>query len=223
MRTFLAAVAIVAVGAGCMTDRQYVAGQITRETMLFSPFSRVSLDTSPGALELDRDTSAKLEDLLDVAAELADLLQSPTGAQAVEILTNQTNAPAAVVTPPAVDGYALAWSYGAFDGSVAVLDPGLTISNATFDSSGVYYDHSAYPRAWSGTAIACLFVVADAAAAGGKFEWAPEDRYGRTWQNVRGGYKGWVEPSDGATVLYGLWSEDGKFRSNLVRGIYRRQ
>jgi len=176
------------------------------------------------------DTQAEIPIQIDRSQSTATPTPAAATTQAVDNAVVPVTPPASTNTPSADTNsvVALRWTYGGFDGSQATADA-LTISAVTFSKDGVSYAHTAYPASWGGTALACLFVLdADGLGGnGGKFDWAPESRTSRDWKNVRGSYSGgggaWVEPADGAAVLFGLWSQDGKRRSNLVLGTWQRQ
>jgi hypothetical protein len=121
----------------------------------------------------------------------------------------------------------LRFTRGGWKPAAAIERDGMVIlSGAAWSKSGIRYGATSY-KDWPGAnSIACLFVEqADGTWAGGKFDWAPANRRERDWKNIRGGYPGsgkradsWTEPAAGSRVLFGLFSTDGRLRSNLLEG-----
>ena len=126
-------------------------------------------------------------------------------------------------SPDAVPFSELAWTWGGFDGSKAVLDAprisGLAVAgtaNLTFkwdvDMASWGYAHGD-PKG-----VACLFIKRDGKWVGGKFEWVSSSRTFRGLENIRAGYAGWDAKAVGAadSFAYVVVSKDGRKRSNVA-------
>lgn len=139
--------------------------------------------------------------------------------------------PPAVDPPSAVATDAIAysdlhWSYGGFNGSKAVLNPGAVIGNLSVSAGGLSFrwicgNCQTLGASSAGDAdhtLACLF-YRDAAGRwqGGKFDWISTSRTTRDFKNVDSGYQGWNpaafrESKEVAFVVVGL---NGR-RSNVI-------
>jgi hypothetical protein len=161
----LPALLILMLAAGCMTyvrEIKLADSPVHIEGIRGSVNAQVGIQTRgqhiPGAAEETAqegggraDTQATIPVNVDRSTSTPAAAPSAPSAPSREdnATPADTNAAAAQLT----------FTYGGFDGSKAVLDPKLVISNATFDARGVAYAHTDYPAAWDNTAVACLFVV----------------------------------------------------------------
>ena len=116
--------------------------------------------------------------------------------------------------------------YGGFKFENAVEDPKAQIQNLTVTSKGMKYGWKAGSTlsGWglSDTQAGALAVFAvkgsDGVYRGGKFDWISKSRTTRSFENIRGGYKGW--PKDAIDTAKGyafcIVSENGKKRTNWI-------
>jgi hypothetical protein len=118
------------------------------------------------------------------------------------------------------------WRGGSAGG--AVRDPRVELASVSADGTawaltvdGVP-SPSDGPAHWSmgihGRAVCAVFYPASNDTwQGGKFEWF---RPTRNLGNVRNGYGGHVAPATGTPLKWAVHSPDGRFRSNLVDGVW---
>ena len=120
----------------------------------------------------------------------------------------------------------LAWTWGGFDGSKAVLDaPRISnLSVAVPVSLAFHWDVDM--RSWGYAhgdpkGVACLFVRRGDQWVGGKFEWirAPGQST-KLLENIYAGYNGHSVPPSGSRVAFAWTSPDGKLRSNLAESVW---
>ena len=130
-------------------------------------------------------------------------------------------------SPDAVPFSELAWTWGGFDGSKAVLDAPRISGLSVAVPSSLAFRWDADMRSWGYApgdpkGVACLFVRRGDQWVGGKFEWISSSRTTRGLENVRGRYAGW-DPgalNQAREIAYVVVSGDGRKRSNVA--VWRR-
>lgn len=124
----------------------------------------------------------------------------------------------------AIDYSSLDWRFGGFNGSGAIHNPSVVISNLSINKSGMSYSWQsggcenlgAKDRS-DAACIAALFCLVDGVWIGGKFEWVSTSRLTRSWHNIAG-YNGWSMATFNAAKKYAfvVISRDGRHRSNII-------
>ena len=154
-------------------------------------------------------------------AEDGGTVESPTAPQPEE-----PTAPGATVD--AVAYSALNWSMGGFNGSKAVLNPGVEIGGLNVGRDGMSYRWvnggcealGATSRGDADHTLACLFYLdASGKWQGGKFDWISTSRTTRDFKNIHGGYNGWNPSAFAAATEYAfvIVGTNGR-RTNVIRG-----
>ena len=117
----------------------------------------------------------------------------------------------------------LAWTWGGFDGSKAVLDAPRISGLSVAVPSSLAFRWDVDMRSWGYAhgdpkGVACLFIKRDGKWVGGKFEWVSSSRTFRGMENIRAGYAGWDAKAVGAadSFAYVVVSKDGRKRSNVA-------
>jgi len=126
-------------------------------------------------------------------------------------------------SPDAVPFSELAWTWGRFDGSKAVLDAPRISGLAVAGTAHLTFKWDVDMAAWGYAdgdpkGVACLFIKRDGKWVGGKFEWVSSSRTFRGMENIRAGYAGWDVKAVGAadSFAYVVVSKDGRKRSNVA-------
>ena len=115
-------------------------------------------------------------------------------------------------------------TYGAFNFANAVEDKEQVIANLKVKSNGMSYSWKSSGKLWGmadGQAGAlAIFAVkgSDGVYRGGKFDWISKSRVTRSFENIKGGYKGWPKDSIETAKGYAfcICSENGKKRTNWI-------
>jgi len=126
-------------------------------------------------------------------------------------------------SPDAVPFSELAWTWGGFDGSKAVLDAPRISGLAVAGTAHLTFKWDVDMASWGYAhddpkGVACLFIKRDGKWVGGKFEWVSSSRTFRGLENIRAGYAGWDAKAVGAadSFAYVVVSKDGRKRSNVA-------
>ena len=126
-------------------------------------------------------------------------------------------------SPDAVPFSELAWTWGGFDGSKAVLDAPRISGLSVAVPASLAFRWDVDMRSWGYAhgdpkGVACLFVRQGDQWVGGKFEWISSSRTTRGLENVRHKYGGW-DPgalNQAREIAFVVVSEDGRKRSNVA-------
>ena len=126
-------------------------------------------------------------------------------------------------SPDAVPFSELAWTWGGFDGSKAVLDAPRISGLAVAGTAHLTFKWDVDMASWGYAhddpkGVACLFIKRDGKWVGGKFEWVSSSRTFRGLENIRAGYAGWDAKAVGAadSFAFVVVSKDGRKRSNVA-------
>ena len=130
-------------------------------------------------------------------------------------------------SPDAVPFSELAWTWGGFDGSKAVLDAPRISGLSVAVPASLAFRWDVDMRSWGYAhgdpkGVACLFVRQGDQWVGGKFEWISSSRTTRGLENVRHKYGGW-DPgalNQAREIAFVVVSGDGRRRSNVA--VWRR-
>ena len=126
----------------------------------------------------------------------------------------------------AVPFSSLAWAYGGFNGSSAILDTP-RLSNASCNGSIYSYKWDVGMSAWGASdsdyskSICAAFVERDGQWVGGRFDSISTSRTTRSFKNITGEqYRGWRRDEFYASkeVLFVIVSDNGKWRTNVIKG-----
>ena len=127
---------------------------------------------------------------------------------------------------PASASGALVFKYGGFDGSRAVEDPAAQIADLHITRSRLSYRWAkggcetlgATSKTDAEHTLACAFYWDGSRWVGGKFDWISTSRTSRDFNNLNGGYNGWVAEHFWAADrrAFCIVSKDGKKRTNLL-------
>ncbi len=124
----------------------------------------------------------------------------------------------------------LHWDFGGFKGGKAEKGD-VQIAGLKMKKDGLSFKYVEDLSHWGlahtdySGALACLFVCdKDGRWVGGKFDWISSSRRTRDFHNVYGGYKGWSlsNVSNPCPVAFVIVSKDGKKRSNVISGTWKR-
>lgn len=208
-------------------DRQSAAWPLTWIVCIAIALACANGSCGCASINLDDE---RIQAAFDRAAErIRVALDKPDDGDTVETPTapqpEEPTAPGATVD--AVDYASLRWSMGGFNGSKAVLNPGVEIGGLNVGRDGMSYRWvrggcetlGASSAGDSSHTLACLF-YRDASGKwqGGKFDWISTSRISRDFKNIDSGYNGW-DPSafhaskEFAFVIVGT----GGRRSNVIR------
>ena len=124
----------------------------------------------------------------------------------------------------------LHWDFGGFKGGKAEKGD-VQIAGLKMKKDGLSFKYVEDLSHWGlahtdySGALACLFVCdKDGRWVGGKFDWISSSRRTRDFHNVYGGYNGWSlsNVSNPCPVAFVIVSKDGKKRSNVISGTWKR-
>ena len=124
----------------------------------------------------------------------------------------------------------LHWDFGGFKGEKAEKGD-VQIAGLKMKKDGLSFKYVEDLSHWGMShtdysgALACLFVCdRDGRWVGGKFDWISSSRKTRSFKNVYGGYNGWSLSNvpNPCPVAFVIVSKDGKKRSNVIAGIWKR-
>ena len=125
----------------------------------------------------------------------------------------------------------LHWDFGGFHPPTNCVRKAVELTGLKMKKDGLSFKYVEDLSHWGlahtdySGALACLFVCdKDGRWVGGKFDWISSSRRTRDFHNVYGGYNGWSlsNVSNPCPVAFVIVSKDGKTRSNVISGTWKR-